>query len=198
MLVVITAEKGSVSEKSDILLMFDTGLKYLHVRKPGFSEEQMKNWLAEYPPKYRKKMVLHEYYHLAESFALRGIHFTEKVKSEYAADLKEYSDSYRNKGFSVSASFHDPAKVDDLPNLDYVFLSPVFNSISKNGYEGKGFIVNKLKSYVLALGGITSENIKAVKSMGYCGVAVLGGIWQNIDPVENFRKIQKAYHHEFS
>jgi len=198
MLVVITSEKGSVSEKSDILKMFDTGLKCLHVRKPGFSEEHMENWLTQFKSKELAKMVVHEHYSLAEKFRLHGIHFTEKAKTKYAQNLMKYTDLYRSKGFSVSASFHDPAEVDDIPNFDYVFLSPVFNSISKKGYEGKGFMVNKLRSKVLALGGITSENIKAVRSMGYCGVAVLGSIWQNVDPVENFKKIQKAYHHEFS
>jgi len=197
MLVVITSEKGSVSEKSDILQMFDTGLKYLHVRKPGFSEEQMKNWLTQFKSKELAKMVVHEHYSLAEKFRLHGIHFTEKAKTKYAQNLMKYTDLYRSKGFSVSASCHDPEELDIMSFMDYVFLSPVFNSISKAEYKGKGYDVRKGKNSIVALGGITSENIKAVRSMGYCGVAVLGSIWQNVDPVENFKKIQKAYHHEF-
>jgi thiamine-phosphate pyrophosphorylase len=66
-----------------------------------------------------------------------------------------------------------------------VTLSPVFDSISKAGYNAgfsyeaitdaleKGIIDNK----VVALGGISSSNIASVTDLGFGGVAVLGTVW---------------------
>ena len=68
----------------------------------------------------------------------------------------------------------------------YVFLSPIFNSISKQGYASaftpkalfeakqKGIINEK----VVALGGITAANINKIKSYGFGGVALLGDVWR--------------------
>ena len=65
----------------------------------------------------------------------------------------------------------------------------MFTSISKKGYEGKGFDVNHLDKNIIALGGIHIHNIKKAHSLGYKGVAVLGSIWQTPIPITNFKEI---------
>ncbi|MDR3253081.1 MAG: thiamine phosphate synthase [Tannerella sp.] len=70
--------------------------------------------------------------------------------------------------------------------LSYVFLSPVFDSISKVGYR-QGFTSEELLSYrmqgfinkrVIALGGIYAGNISEIRRYGFGGVAVLGALWE--------------------
>ena len=71
--------------------------------------------------------------------------------------------------------------------LDYCFLSPVFDSISKQGYKAnfdkeelKEFLKKERKIKVVALGGITEENYSEVIKLGFDGVAFLGGVWNKI------------------
>lgn len=74
---------------------------------------------------------------------------------------------------------------------DYVFLSPIFDSISKQGYHA-AFTEETLRQahhagiidkQVIALGGITPTNARKALSLGFGGVAVLGDIWQSENPV---------------
>ena len=74
-------------------------------------------------------------------------------------------------------------------SCDYLFLSPIFNSISKQGYEAaftpetlqeaaqKGLI----DSQVVALGGITLERIQQLHDWHFGGAAFLGDIWQRMN-----------------
>ena len=70
-------------------------------------------------------------------------------------------------------------------NFDFVLLSPVFDSFSKQGYAAeytpeqirqaaKDGIIDKR---VIALGGIDEDKILQVKDYGFGGAAILGGLW---------------------
>ena len=74
---------------------------------------------------------------------------------------------------------------------DYVFLSPIFDSISKVGYHAAFApdLLNRaaeekiIDRKVIALGGINAENIELVKQWNFGGVALLGDIWcRMLDP----------------
>ena len=109
----------------------------------------------------------------------------------------------------ISCSCHS---IDDVKRrkvlCDYVFLSPIFDSISKNNYSSAysgsqlmqasktGIIDRK----VIALGGIQSNNIRHVKELGFGGAAVLGDIWNRFDSfntvsyksiIDHFKKLKK-------
>ncbi len=85
-----------------------------------------------------------------------------------------------------------------------MFLSPVFDSISKEGYasafdlaEAQGFLQKLAKRpghrpSVLALGGIESGNIAAVQQAGFAGAAVLGSVWGSADPVAAWQQVAQA------
>ena len=62
------------------------------------------------------------------SMRTQGIHYTER--SRPPAPI-----SRPREGLTVSSSFHKlPQLRADWGNLDYAFLSPVYDSISKTGY----------------------------------------------------------------
>lgn len=89
----------------------------------------------------------------------------------------------------MSVSCHSFEEIDALPfEPNYVFLSPVFDSISKPGYPS-AFTPEYLKENlqkrripVIALGGITAEKVAECRKMGFRGVALLGHVWEQ--PVE--------------
>ena len=71
-------------------------------------------------------------------------------------------------------------------NADYCFLSPIFDSISKQGYTSKfssidlqqGFNNGILDNKIVALGGVTYDNIKDLQNIGFSSFAMLGELWQ--------------------
>ncbi len=73
---------------------------------------------------------------------------------------------------------------------DYVFLSPVFNSISKRGYRSaftdEEFVLaaqcGVIDSKVFALGGVSDSSLCYLAQRGFGGAVVLGDVWENIDP----------------
>ena len=63
-------------------------------------------------------------------------------------------------------------------DYDYVTLSPIFDSISKQGYKSAFKLMelkNKIKGKkVVALGGVTPDKFSYLKSIGFKGAALLG------------------------
>ncbi|WP_339925184.1 thiamine phosphate synthase [uncultured Cyclobacterium sp.] len=197
MLVLITLEKNNDSEKEQLTQIFESGLSLLHVRKPEISEEELRSWLSGFEECCLRKMVLHQHHRLAASFPVKGIHLTEHLRSKNK-ELVQYIERYKLGGFTVSSSFHDPEKIKNEASLfDYSFLSPVFTSISKDGYEGQGFDVKNLPFKTIALGGIKAEKISKAKELGYDGVAILGAIWQSENKEGAFTEIFNEYNNVF-
>jgi thiamine-phosphate pyrophosphorylase len=95
-------------------------------------------------------------------------------------------------GLQQSTSFHslEQAHAAWGPGLDYAFLSPVFDSISKAGYAAAGFDPAAVRCAarapgaprLIALGGVAAGRLEAVAAMGFAGAAVLGGVWARADP----------------
>lgn len=88
---------------------------------------------------------------------------------------------------TVSRSCHLLEEVRLAKDFDYVFLSPIFNSISKQGY-GSGFTAEELQQAaaqgiitprVIALGGMDANTIPQAAKLGFGGVAVLGALWED-------------------
>jgi thiamine-phosphate pyrophosphorylase len=122
-------------------------------------------------------------------FKIKGIHYPEKVRRA--------TTSYP-RHIQLSTSFHTFQDLIASPKVfDYVFLSPIFNSISKDGYNA-GFDLEELKQvlenighHVIALGGVDENNLLITEELGFAGVAVLGAIWEDSNPVEKFKRIKK-------
>ncbi|MGN0201467.1 MAG: thiamine phosphate synthase [Candidatus Cryptobacteroides sp.] len=167
-------ETGLVNE------LFSLGLGRLHLRKPGAGKEETAEWLGRIRPEYLPRIVLHDHHELAVEFNLGGIHLNGR-------NPEAPSGMDRNR-FSVSKSCHSLQEVrENLGCCDYLFLSPVFDSISKEGY-GAAFSPaeleraaqeNLLQEKVYALGGICAEKLPEVRQMGFHGAAVLGWLWQS-------------------
>jgi thiamine-phosphate pyrophosphorylase len=45
---------------------------------------------------------------------------------------------------------------------------------------------------VLALGGITTDRVPAVRARGFDGIAVIGAVWQAPDPLRAFAELQES------
>jgi thiamine-phosphate pyrophosphorylase len=189
-MIVITNPSAIANEISSIDSLFSEGLSLLHIRKPGFTVIEMAQFIDQIKPEYRDRLVLHQHHDLAEDFGINRIHFSEKERRNSSFVYSE------RKTFSTS--IHSIEDFNSLENdFDYAFLSPVFTSISKENYHPKINLFEALKSRtnhnteVIALGGISSENIRKTLENGFEDAALLGSIWNNENPIKEFKLCQQ-------
>ena len=179
--IVITSPDFISGEAIFIDNLFLQGLDLLHIRKPDAPLEAYKRFLLQIPKQWYSRIVLHEHFALAEEFGLHGIHLNRR-----------YSVAPNAFHGSISCSCHTIEEViTQKDSKDYVFLSPIFDSISKVGYHAafsptslkQAAIENVIDEKVIALGGLTANNIPLVKEWHFGGVALLGDIWKRMsDP----------------
>jgi thiamine-phosphate pyrophosphorylase len=196
-LIVISAPGTIPGEPKKITALFKAGLKVFHLRKPGISKSSLEQIILSIPSRYHPRIVIREHFQLLEKYNLRGIHLTERVRKKGMAQ--------RIKDKTFSASLHALTDAFLLRDqFDYVFISPVFDSISKSKLKQK-FELEIVRTFmneyrrlpgknakIIALGGIHKKNVKSVRKAGFNGAAVLGSIWKSNDPVTAFRKLRSA------
>lgn len=175
-LIVITRPEFSADEADKINLLFESGLQYLHLRKPGAAEVEAEQLLHQIKPCFWDRIVVTDFFGLALRYPLKGIHLNGR-------------NSIIPDGFtgSISRSCHSFEEVEQYKSqCNYLFLSPIFDSISKQGY-GAHFTTEQLQlaraagiidDKVVALGGISATRLPEVRRMGFGGAAMLGDVWQ--------------------
>ncbi|MFZ9847652.1 MAG: thiamine phosphate synthase [Flavobacteriales bacterium] len=197
--VISSTEISSTKEIELMKKLFDEGLNIFHVRRPNYNYKKMKDYLSRIPEEYHNRLVLHSHPKLALKFNLKGIHITSKVrKSKFKFWFVKRFVVAKKKELTVSTSLHHLTHLDNFdPLFNYVFLSPIFDSISKKDYQSgfneftlrKG--LERTKYSVYALGGVELANIDKVKEYGFSGVALVGSIWTAKDPIQAFKEIKE-------
>lgn len=186
-LILITRPEFFSGESALIARMFEDGLPILHIRKPQATAAEMERFIVLLPEEYRSRMVVHSHYELVPQLGLRGAHLGR------GRTLPQYFP----RGIPMSYSCHSIEEVvAHKQECDYVFLSPIFNSISKKGYLG-AFTEQALREArqrgiiderVIALGGVTPQHLPQLRAWGFGGGAILGDVWQSPDPVAELQK----------
>lgn len=174
MTIVITLPDFIPAEGERIVRLLQR-VELVHIRKPNASAEEVERLLRDIPQEYHSRLVLHDHHHLAAKYHLHGIHLNTRNPQPIAGWTG-----------SVSRSCHS---IDELiewkAKCDYVSLSPIYNSISKVGYQSaftpetlrKAAQAGIIDSKVLALGGVTFAKIEEVKRIGFGGGMILGDAW---------------------
>lgn len=198
MKIVLISTTHTVDKEIEILVdLFQNGLEIFHLRKPDFSVQQATAYVEKIPQRFHERVVLHGHHRLVETYTLKGIHFAEaRRKSAFDRIMEIRKD---RPGLNLSSSFHRIGDIKRQGNVfDYVFLSPVFDSISKKNHKA-AFDPPELNTFlkswpnkVYALGGVDSKRIPVVQQLGFSGAAVLGAVWNDKDPVDAYLEIKKA------
>jgi thiamine-phosphate pyrophosphorylase len=198
-LVLLTSPTSLPNEPRLLTELLAHGVERLHLRKPSWSASQLETLIQELPAHYYSRLVLHAYPHLVRQYQLGGLHLTG---SQRAVTKRR---PVLLPGQTLSTSYHSLAEISQhRRHYDYVFLSPIFDSISKEGYESNfdlaevATFLQKLAArpnycpQVLALGGVEAQNINLVQEAGFAGAAVLGTIWQSADPVAAWQQLRRG------
>lgn len=192
-IIVITRPDFFDGETELVNNLFRAGMERLHLRKPKSSEEDLVSWLQNIDSQYYGRIVVHDHFKLISRFPLGGVHLNSRNP--------EYHKTGSEQDITISRSCHSIAEVIQYKHeCNYLFLSPIYDSISKEGY-GAAFSRIDLKqaadegiidSKVLALGGVSLEHIPELRSMGFGGAAVLGALWQAKSPTEYLKALMNA------
>lgn len=176
--IVITSPGFLQGEADFIDRLFGHGLDRLHLRKPGAEIGECRRLLDGISREWLPQIVVHDNFGLCREYGLGGVHLNGRNPI-----------APPNHEGSVSRSCHSLEEISRYKGeCDYLTLSPIFNSISKQGYMaafGPGQLAAARDSglidrRVIALGGVTLENIPRVKELGFGGVAILGDVWQRM------------------
>ncbi|XCF06455.1 thiamine phosphate synthase [Tamlana crocina] len=192
MVVLIAPEQDIKNEISILNQLFEAGLEYFHLRKPHKNYQSHGEYLNQIDKRFHNRIVVHQHHKLINDYNLKGIHFQEAKRREVSLDTLQ---SIRNnQSICMSSSFHCTEELMACEfEFDYHLLSPVFSSISKKGYRGRGFDVNHINKPIIGMGGVTTKNLSEFTKLGYQGVGVLGGIWQSETPVQDFKTMKHHF-----
>lgn len=190
-MIIITNPTAVTNEINIIHSLFENGLESLHIRKPDYSETEMVSFLTAIGSDFSNRLVLHSHYHLGSAFGINRFHFQKKNRNCEHRIMNPVLQS---------TSTHSIEEFNALKNFDYAFLSPVYPSISKIGYFPTKNLLeavkrrSNFKTKLVALGGISIENISKTLEKGFDEVALLGTIWNSTHPLENFKRCQQIVH----
>lgn len=198
-LILMTTPHFFVEEHAILSALFDEGLDCLHLRKPESEPVLCERLLSLLSDDHRKRIVAHDHFYLKNEYGLRGIHLSQRNP--------EPPKGYRGP---ISLSCHTAEEVAaHKKKCDYMLLSPIFDSISKEGYHSnfppatlrelarRGVVDRK----VMAMGGVDLDTLPALHDYGFGGAVVLGAVWNHFDPfrsddfkelVTHFRKLRRA------
>lgn len=174
--IAITPEVPLADEPRRIAALIDSGrFTHIHLRHPGASLTEMMRLITSIPPRLHGRLRLHGHFDLINEFNLGGLHLNSRCPSPPAG--------YKGE---LSQSCHSVAEVTDAARrgMAYATLSPVFDSISKQGYRA-AFTPAELRKLetlgddmaIIALGGIIPSNTDLLLPYNFAGYAMLSAAW---------------------
>ena len=202
-LIVISNSSAVENEVQIITALFELGLETFHLRKHKFSTKQIKKLLNEIPSHFHNRIVLHSHHKLARTYDLKGIHMTKlhkrrKLRTWYVTRTVQI----RKPKILITTSYSNMGQLLDtnkqICNYDYVFLSPIFDSLSSKFQSG--FTEFSLKSamgktnlLVIARGGVDVNAVEKANAIGFHGIALYSCLWKRKDPIVEFNKIVEKF-----
>lgn len=181
--IVITPPAILSDEASVINSLLESGAaERVHLRHPEADEKSMRSLISAIRPNLRSRLSLHSYFSLAEEYGVGGIHLNSR----------EPVCTHRPEYLSISChSFEEADAAIRSGRFSYLTLSPVYDSISKEGYQARfspadlevrAFLErNKTATGVIALGGVSPERFPELAEAGFAGGAMLGYVWNNLE-----------------
>ena len=183
-IIAITSPQATDDDASLIKRLLECGVHAVHLRKPEADVHYCRALLRSLTAVERAKIVIHDYVELYDEFSLMGIHINKNVSV-----LPEDYRGVRTR------SCHSIAEIKRFKDdYDYLFLSPIFDSVSKVGYKSgisrdelmlastQGIIDEK----VIALGGVTFDSIPYLDELNFGGVAMIGALYST-DGLESLK-----------
>lgn len=176
----ITPPRIFPRESEQIVRLLYSGIDYIHIRHPEETPGDVRHLIQSIPEEFHQRLTLHDYFESAVDLGIGGLHLNHR-NPEIPDALARVRCRFR-----ISRSCHSYDEIKDSAEMDYVTLSPIFDSISKQGYKTTfpqskwdelKKVLRSLQIPVIALGGITEDKEEILKGLGFSGMAQLGSLW---------------------
>ena len=173
------------------------GCRWIMLREKDLPEEKLRQLLEQVLAALagaEVSVMVNTTTALAERFSLAGVHLPAHQSLPAARESL-------GSAFLLGQSAHSLAAVQAAARqrADYVTLSPIFPSISKDdrreplGLEGLAATVAAASLPVVALGGITKDNAASCRRAGAAGIAVLGSVMGHPQPGAAMAELIEAW-----
>jgi len=189
-LIVFSSPITRDDEITIVLKILESKIVYFHLRKPAYSINETRSFLNKLPKRLHSKIVIHNHVSLLEEYNLKGYYCTRKFLQGNSVELLK--NKHPNTLFSKGC--HSIVELSNIEMYDYVFLSPIFDSISKRNLPAS-FEFNQLEKALIdtkvpiyALGGITPLLLEKIKHFNFQGIGILGFLWSNKNPIQQLGK----------
>jgi thiamine-phosphate pyrophosphorylase len=200
-LVIITPARDIEDEQSLVTKMFESGLQTLHLRKPRYSTNRLKEYIKLIPEHFHDRIVVHTHHDLALKFKLKGIHLGKiHLSKRWRYFFVRFRLRLRFDHVSKSRSYSRLQQLfaKEERTYDYFLLGTMFNTMTGELYSGfyEAGLTNALKTSgkkIIARGGTTASSIEKAKRYGFAGIAFNSYLWSAEQPYEKFLKILQEF-----
>ena len=172
------------------------GVTFVQLREKDLDEERFleeAREIKELCGRYQVPFVINDNVGIAQAVDADGVHVGQSDME--AGDVRARLG--QDKIIGVSAQTVEQALLAESRGADYLGVGAVFATGSKADasevdHETVKAICQAVHIPVIAIGGITRENVGALAGTGVCGVAVISAIFAQEDVEEETRKLKEA------
>lgn len=172
------------------------GVTFVQLREKDLDEERFleeAREIKELCGRYQVPFVINDNVDIAQAVDADGVHVGQSDME--AGDVRARLG--QDKIIGVSAQTVEQALLAESRGADYLGVGAVFATGSKAdasemNHETVKAICQAVHIPVIAIGGITRENVGALAGTGVCGAAVISAIFAQEDVEEETRKLKEA------
>ena len=173
----------------------DGGVTFVQLREKDLDEENFEREGRELKELCRKRgvpFVINDNVELAAKLDADGVHVGQSDME--ALDVRKIIGG--DKILGVSAQTVEQAVTAEKHGADYLGVGAVFPTGSKDdaaevSYDTLKAICHAVKIPVIAIGGITEENVTELSKSGICGIAVISAIYAKEDIKSAAQRLRK-------
>jgi thiamine-phosphate diphosphorylase len=180
-------------DRQAIIQAIDGGVDCIQLRGPDASPETMRSaaLMLKSITSGRALLIVNNEPEIVHDLSLDGLHLPEQARLKV--------DAAANRRFLIGRSAHSAAAAvrAATEGADYIIAGTIFETGTHPGRDGAGleFLSEVCRSVpipVLAIGGVTPENISNCIEAGACGAAVISGILAADDPAAAAQRYASA------
>ena len=172
------------------------GVNMIQVREKSMEHESLLDYIKKiHVVKNDSLLIVNSNIKVNQFIDVDGIHLSEST---------EKLDDFIDSKFIVGQSVHsiESARIAYSNNVDYLIAGTMFQSKSHPGGPLSGTVLieqikNELDIPVIGIGGINQSNVKEVMNAGANGVAVIGSILEDKNPVNATQRLKSIMDENF-
>lgn len=180
----------------DVKKSLDGGVTFVQLREKNLDTETFLSEAIELQKlckEYNVPFVINDNIDIAVQMNADGVHVGQKDMN--VQDVRKILGN--DKIIGVSAQTVEQALRAQSYGADYLGVGAMFPTGSKSDADAVSFetlrdICSSVSIPVIAIGGITPENVKKLKGSGICGVAVISAIYANKDITVAARNLKET------